>query len=133
MTGTPSTRCSSTLPASRAIPISARRWSSETSPLVRSDRPPRSRYSTSLPPSRTQYAPAARGERDDVTVRFAEIPQPIDGSRQSKLRAAQPFHEIAAPDPARLLHCAEHGVQAGEPARPSLARDRFTRQDAVPL
>src|SRR4029077_1104029 len=54
MTPIPSTRCTSTFPEVIATPIRARTWSGLTSPFVRRDLPPLSRYRTSSPASRTQ-------------------------------------------------------------------------------
>ena len=63
----------------------------------------------------------------------AHRPQPIDRARERELCGAQPVDEVAAPDPAGLLHGAQDRVDGREPAVDRLARDRLAGHDAVPF
>ncbi len=64
---------------------------------------------------------------------LAESSQPVHCSGQGELGAAQALDEVTAPDSTRLLHRAQHRIQARESPWPSLARDRLASQDAVAL
>ena len=66
-------------------------------------------------PAGARPAPAALG--------VAHGPQAVDRARQRELRGAQALHEVAAPDPARFLHGAQHRVDAprSRPCTPSAA------------
>ena len=64
---------------------------------------------------------------------LAQGAQAIDGSRQRELGAAQAIDDVAAPDPALLLHRAEDRVDRAEAAVDAFRVDGFAHQDAVPL
>ena len=64
---------------------------------------------------------------------LAHRPQPIHGAGQRELGGAEPFDEVAAPDPAGLLHRAKDRVDGAETAGDVLRRDGLAGQDAVPL
>src|SRR5439155_1637199 len=66
-------------------------------------------------------------------TRLAQRAQSIDRSWQRELRATKTFDEVAAADPPRLLHRAQHGIETGEPAWPSFADDCLTGEHAVAL
>ena len=48
--------------------------------------------------------------------------QSLEGARMGELRAAEPAHEVPAPDAPRLFEGAQHGIDRGEAARPAPRR-----------
>src|SRR5690349_6648403 len=73
------------------------------------------------------------GQSDHAAILLAEGSQPIDGSRQRELRAAQALDEVTAADATRLLHGPQHRVQPRESAWPSLAGDALAGEDSIAL
>ena len=58
-------------------------------------------------------------------------PQPVDCARGRELGRPQPLYEIAAPQPASILRCREHLVDACETTVDTLGLHRSARDDAV--
>ena len=73
------------------------------------------------------------GTRGQRVGRLAYGPQPVEGARQGELRGTEPIDEVAAPDPAGILHRAEDRVDGAEATLDALGRDGLAGQDAVAL
>ena len=67
----------------------------------------------------------AGGEDDRVVPTVAQLAQPLDGPAERELGTAEPVDEVAAPDPARLLHRPEERVDRGEAPLGGLGGDRL--------
>ncbi len=65
--------------------------------------------------------------------RLADRPQSIEGTRQGELRGPEALDEIAAPDPAGILHRAQDRVDGTEPARDAFGGHGLAGHDAMPL
>src|SRR5439155_21025396 len=78
-----------------------------------------------------------RGKEIDVALaRGAAVThgaQPVDRTRECELGGAESLDEIAAPDPARFLECAEGRLDRAEAAFEALGRDSLTGDDSVPV
>src|SRR5207253_5984418 len=61
----------------------------------------------------------------------ADVPQPVDRSRESELRRAQAVDEVAAADAALLLKNLQDSVDRGEAPRNALREHSLARHDAV--
>ena len=68
-----------------------------------------------------------------VGVAGAELPQPLDCTRQSELSAAEPFDEVAAATGADRLERAELPVDGPVPAGDALASDAVADDDPLPF
>src|SRR5262249_35238621 len=66
-------------------------------------------------------------------VERPELGQPLDGTRQRELRAAQTFDEVAAAADTEGLECAQLPVHGAVPTGNPLAAHAVARDDALPL
>ena len=69
--------------------------------------------------------------RRRTIAKLANRPQPVEGARQGELGGPQPVYEVAAPDPAGILECAQDRIDRREAASDALADDRLAGQDTV--
>ena len=64
---------------------------------------------------------------------IADRPKAVEGAGERELRGSQAVDEVATPDPAGLLHRAQHRVDRAETAVDSLRGDRLAREHAMSL